>query len=664
MFSSPEKQSPIKTKVATPSENDDTATPRPRDKAQTQTPQTATSTRRSARNGARVIPRSASPRKSGISGSARRPGTALKATALKSPVATTNDAQEVEEHADVQVDTPSQMPRTISAAPRRSNVTPLKPTNVQAATARPAIVRRFSPESTPLRNHVLKSKSAHTKRVSDILTPTQNGKIRRKDSPSLLKQPIALEIARPTIEDDIAPIDNDYEEEGTDQEIEEDIVPGANTRTLEGQVEENRLEPEQEEELDSESEPEQKQDEEEGLEPPPLPVVIDDEEEDQTFDPIEEAASRKSQNKANSRRKRRSDALEEEELATVQPSSPAAKRAKRISDQTTRTEPKKPRGRPPRTSIVKPFPVNKTTQRNVESVQPEEQETGQRNARKPLSTKPTNKKISASRQKELDDVVERIRARPGPKKSLYVLRRETPLEDGVQRTRSGRLTIKPLAYWKNEGIEYDFGDGSGAGLQDGDRFPMNSIKEIIRQEEKFTTPKARGRGRKPTGKTNAKGKARQEDTEFEAEEVGADDDEDPDADDWELNSGTLRAPVGVWDPELQMCPDEEQEQDIAYAAAAISTKEVKGQSFQYAKLVSTTFFGTGLVELPPGGLKKAKNSRKMHMSFFVSEGRVTVEVGSIQGAKTRFSIGRGGFWQVPRGMCLVMTRVLMRYANL
>jgi centromere protein C len=39
----------------------------------------------------------------------------------------------------------------------------------------------------------------------------------------------------------------------------------------------------------------------------------------------------------------------------------------------------------------------------------------------------------------------------------------------------------------------------------------------------------------------------------------------------------------------------------------------------------------------------------MHMSFFVAKGRVTVEVGSLGGEMSRFSIGKGGFWQVPRG---------------
>lgn len=51
-----------------------------------------------------------------------------------------------------------------------------------------------------------------------------------------------------------------------------------------------------------------------------------------------------------------------------------------------------------------------------------------------------------------------------------------------------------------------------------------------------------------------------------------------------------------------------------------------------------------MVDLPPNGQKKKKNSRTMQMVFVVFYGRVTVEVGD-----NMFSIGKGGMWQVPRG---------------
>lgn len=49
--------------------------------------------------------------------------------------------------------------------------------------------------------------------------------------------------------------------------------------------------------------------------------------------------------------------------------------------------------------------------------------------------------------------------------------------------------------------------------------------------------------------------------------------------------------------------------------------------------------------MPPGGVKKPKNSKKMHMVFFVYRGRVQVDISGVQ-----FSVGKGGVFQVPRGM--------------
>ena len=62
------------------------------------------------------------------------------------------------------------------------------------------------------------------------------------------------------------------------------------------------------------------------------------------------------------------------------------------------------------------------------------------------------------------------------------------------------------------------------------------------------------------------------------------------------------------------------------------------------------FFGAGVVELPPEGFKRAKNSRKMQMCFMVHQGKVMVEIGAGEGGDvTQFAISRGGVWAVPRG---------------
>jgi centromere protein C len=84
--------------------------------------------------------------------------------------------------------------------------------------------------------------------------------------------------------------------------------------------------------------------------------------------------------------------------------------------------------------------------------------------------------------------------------------------------------------------------------------------------------------------------------------------------------------------------------DIAYAPSGIETRDVKGATFRFAKLLSSPFIGSGIVELPPGGVKKPKNSKKMHMVFYVVYGRVLVDISGVQ-----FSAGKGCVFQVPRG---------------
>jgi hypothetical protein len=76
------------------------------------------------------------------------------------------------------------------------------------------------------------------------------------------------------------------------------------------------------------------------------------------------------------------------------------------------------------------------------------------------------------------------------------------------------------------------------------------------------------------------------------------------------------------------------------------------------------FFGSGIVELPPDGFKRAKNSGKMQMVFFVHQGKVLVTVGPPSGKQNggagagskgevnEFAISKGGVWVVPRGMFL------------
>ncbi|KAJ5364645.1 uncharacterized protein N7496_010358 [Penicillium cataractarum] len=230
---------------------------------------------------------------------------------------------------------------------------------------------------------------------------------------------------------------------------------------------------------------------------------------------------------------------------------------------------------------------------------------------------------------ELDRVVENYAQRSGPLKgrSLYILKREDPSSSETTHTRSGRVSVRPLAYWRNERCV--FGDGEAA---EGQRYPLSTIKEVIRTEElEPDRPRKGKRGRKGKSK-------KQKDESSDEDEI------DDDADLWEKETGVLHGYVSKWDPVAQTSTSEEEVVDIAYAPSGFETREVKGASFRFAKLLSSSFIGSGVVELPPDGVKKPKNSKRMHMVFYVCYGRVQVDICGVQ-----FSAGKGSVFQIPRG---------------
>ena len=110
----------------------------------------------------------------------------------------------------------------------------------------------------------------------------------------------------------------------------------------------------------------------------------------------------------------------------------------------------------------------------------------------------------------------------------------------------------------------------------------------------------------------------------------------------------VRPPYHLTCPKLGV---DETNTDLGFASSSIVTRDVAGSEFKYAKIMTLPFFGSGVVELPPNGFKRMKNSRKMQMCFFVHEGKVMVEVGPANApeAATQFAISKGGVWVVPRG---------------
>ncbi|KAJ5959048.1 uncharacterized protein N7479_006198 [Penicillium vulpinum] len=292
-----------------------------------------------------------------------------------------------------------------------------------------------------------------------------------------------------------------------------------------------------------------------------------------------------------------------------------SKSTKKAAPKTAKTDknqakPPVPRGRP------------KSQRRNVE------EDADPRPTKKRNTTK-VSPPVHEPLDPELHRVVENYANRAGPLKgrSLYILKRENPSDNGATHTRSGRVSVRPLAYWRNERCV--FGDGEAA---EGHRYPLSTIKEVIRTEEQEPEKKKK-KGKRSTSH-KSKSKKQRDDS--------SDDDEEVDL--WEKEGGVLHGYTLKWDGKTQTSSKEEEVLDIAYAPSGIETREVKDSTFRFAKLLSSSFIGSGVVELPPDGVKKPKNSKKMHMVFYVCHGRVQVDISGVQ-----FSAGKGCVFQVPRG---------------
>lgn len=333
---------------------------------------------------------------------------------------------------------------------------------------------------------------------------------------------------------------------------------------------------------------------------------------------------------------------EEETVAEQAAEQPARKRRGRPARNEAKEEPTAPsspkRRRPGRGSLD-----------NAEEEPPEDREPKRQRTEKASSkTSSAASKVKAAPQKGkpgrkrkssgvgVDSPVVQ-RGPPLPRaRGLVSLRREGT--DEIRTTRSGRLSVKPLEYWKGERYEFDdepeevYGDKRH-------HFVFNRVKGIVRAEEPEPQPKPkRGRGR-PTGRPKGRRSS-----------IAEDPDEEPD--EWEQDGGRVMGECVYWYPEYEgQPPDDEDrvhvvEEELAISSAAINLRDIKDATFKFAKTLTMPFFGAGVVDLPPGSEKHPKNSRKMQMVFFVHTGSVTVTIADVN----TFRITKGGMWFVPRGL--------------
>ncbi|VUC31737.1 unnamed protein product [Clonostachys rosea] len=222
---------------------------------------------------------------------------------------------------------------------------------------------------------------------------------------------------------------------------------------------------------------------------------------------------------------------------------------------------------------------------------------------------------------------------PLPKRRGLVSVKRDP--DAIVQTRSGRHSYRPLNYWAGDQVIQEVEELDDMFTNDRG-FVSMSMKEIKRNAEDEPSGTRRG----PRGRGRLKGKSKQL--------KAVDEEEEPDK--WESDPGQVFGEVMGWEPEYETHPpaDDEQvpihEDLIAVSAEAVQTKDIKDATFRFAKTLTMPFMGAGIVDLPPGTEKRPKNSRKMHMVFFVHYGKVTVTVN-----ESEFRISAGGQWFVHRG---------------
>jgi centromere protein C len=229
------------------------------------------------------------------------------------------------------------------------------------------------------------------------------------------------------------------------------------------------------------------------------------------------------------------------------------------------------------------------------------------------------------------------RGPPMPKsRGLVSLRKD--LDDTMTQTRSGRHSYRPVQYWRGEQVVRE--DEEQADMFAKDRFVLPSIKEIVR------VPEEEVRSKSTTSKSKGRPKPKKPVVEEEYEE-------------WEVNPGTVEGEVVIWETEHEEHPPADDEpvqvtdERIAISSKAVQTSEIRDATFRFAKTLTMPFMGAGVVDLPPGGEKRPKNSRKMHMVFFVHTGKVMVTINEAQ-----FRISAGGMWFVPRGKLFPLFNLL------
>ncbi|KAJ4177872.1 mitotic fidelity of chromosome transmission- protein [Fusarium solani] len=207
--------------------------------------------------------------------------------------------------------------------------------------------------------------------------------------------------------------------------------------------------------------------------------------------------------------------------------------------------------------------------------------------------------------------------------------------DQVVKTRAGRVSYKPLRYWRGDKVvteKQEFDDVNGRG-----RFVIGSTKEVIRGPETESTTDLVQRHN-----TSSKRKIR-----HVRQRTGVD------PQDWELNVGSVRGQVIKWKPEYRFRqpqdgdPVDTESGAIAMTADAITEGRGQGPLFRSFLVAPVPFLNHGILKVHPHKTIRRSNTLDKQIVFFLHRGTLSVEV-----HRSTFKISPGGTWIVPRGNTL------------
>ncbi|KAF8242275.1 hypothetical protein K440DRAFT_617714 [Wilcoxina mikolae CBS 423.85] len=274
-----------------------------------------------------------------------------------------------------------------------------------------------------------------------------------------------------------------------------------------------------------------------------------------------------------------------------------------------------------------------------------------RKGKAPASKKPPAKNAEKRKEKAPEPSTALSEETKGIQRVIHEKPPPTPRDESADaegKRRSNRRRLAPLQFWKGEKVQYELGGVDGEDRRKS-AVRMPEMVEVIRIESD-EEEKAKRAPRKRMGSAAPTSKKRKRTVSKEEADEGESDPGEPDA--WEQGIGLSEEDVGIKRGMIRKFPpyaDEDgedilEEIQLAYTKEKIVTSDVANGSFKFVKTFTQDGFGTGIMEIPPGGSKRVKSSGKMSLVFYMLLGRATVNI-----AGNRFRVGKGGQFMVPRG---------------